>query len=73
MYSIFYTESTSSDFSDRIPNYTLCQRGANLINKYVRENGRGQFPNFPHVLVKTESSELQLINVDKNKLNSIYA
>lgn len=72
MYGIFYTESTASDFSDKIPHYAACQKASNAINKYVREYGRGTYPDFPHVLVTTESDELNFVNVDMQKLNRLY-
>jgi len=74
-FSIFYTESDSSDFSDKVANYTLCQRAANVINKYVFAFGRGRYKDdkgnvvaeFPHAYVQTENNEVELLNVDPNK------
>jgi len=72
-YSIFYTESSASDFSDRIPNFAACQKAANLVNKYVKEYGRGVYPNFPHVIVRTESEELELMHMTQSNVSKLYA
>ena len=71
-YSIFYTESQLGAFQNRIPKYVACQKASVLINKYVLKFGRGQYPNFPHILVENESDELQLINMERSKVNQIY-
>lgn len=72
MYMIFKTESTASDFSDRIPHFVACQKASNAINKYVRNFGRGEYPNFPHCIINTESDELNFVNIDMEKLTQIY-
>lgn len=66
-FSIFYTESEASDFQDKIANYTLVQKAANVINKYVFSFGRGKFPNFPHAYVYTEREGVNLVNIDPVK------
>lgn len=71
-YSIFYTESQLGAFQNRIPKYVACQRASVLINKYVLKYGRGQYPFFPHVVVESESDELQCINMDEDKVKQIY-
>lgn len=71
-YSIFYTEAQMGSFESRIPKYLACQKAAVLINKYVREYGRGEYPNFPHIVVQAESDDLELINMDKKKVEALY-
>lgn len=78
MYSIFYTESSSSDFSDKIPNYESCQKAAKLINKYVVHLGgvdsdayRKLYPNFPHIFVETKSKDLKFMNMKQSIIDEI--
>lgn len=79
IYMIFYTESNSDDFSDKIPKYYSCQKAAHLINSYVSYLGgvdsdayRSLYPNFPYIIVNTKSNTLELINIDKNVLRVVY-
>lgn len=72
-YSIFATESTAGDFSDKIPKYVPCQKAANFINRYVEELGgvdseryRSMYPNFPHILITNENDKLNFMNIDMN-------
>lgn len=78
-YCIFYTESEGSDFSDKIPKYSICQKGANLINRYVMKLGgvdsniyRSLYPNFPYVVINTKTSELNCINMDQKIVSTLY-
>lgn len=57
-YFVFYTESKIGTWEKKIPNYTLCQTASLYINEYVREHGRGEYPNFPHIIVETETERL---------------
>lgn len=70
-YSIFYTEAQLGSFASRIPKYVACQKAAILVNKYALEYGRGKYPNFPHIHVKNESDELDLINIDQAKMMAL--
>lgn len=67
-YLIFYTESQLGSFQERIPKYVACQKAAILVNKYVLAYGRGTYPLFPHIHVRNESDELDLINIDEKKM-----
>lgn len=71
-FSIFATESTAGDFSDKISKYVPCQKAANLINQYVAELGgvdsdiyRGMYPNFPYIMISNENDDLNLMNMDQ--------
>lgn len=70
-YSIFYTESQLGSFQSRIPKYVVCQKAAILVNKYVMKYGRGTYPNFPHIHIKAESDDLELINLEPTKVQLI--
>lgn len=61
-YFLFYTEASNESFQKKIANYSLCMNGQRLINKYVKLNGRGEYPVFPHVMVDTEKAELFAMN-----------
>lgn len=76
--SIFYTESSNSDFSNRIPRYATCQKAANTINAYVLDMGgvesveyRSCYPNFPHIYIKPQSDELEFMNMDKTRIDRL--
>ncbi len=66
-YFIFYTKSKEGSFEDKIPDYELCDQASRLTNAYVKINGRGEYPNFPHIIVDTEEEELKLKNMDREK------
>lgn len=77
-YSIFATQSTAGDFSDKIAQYVPCQKAANVINQYVLELGgvdderyKRLYPNFPHVLVTNSSNELHFMNMDIKLVNKL--
>lgn len=71
-YFIFYTESDFNDWSDRIPNYYECQKASHAVNKYVRKYGRGKYPDFPHIVVSTESNKSDTYNIDSDKIETLY-
>jgi len=57
-YFIFYTESLDGSFERKIPNYILCKQASHLINDYVKHLGRGNYPNFPHIIVDAERQKI---------------
>lgn len=85
--SIFYCEAHASDYSDKIPKYAACQKASNMINKYILkkiEEGRIKnpnytkddfmkecYPNFPHVIVRMESDQLEAMNMDQKIVNQL--
>ena len=62
-YFIFYTESMEDSFKKKIQNYKLCTKANRMINNYVHEHGRGEYPKFPHVVVDCENKELFAVNM----------
>lgn len=70
-YSIFYSESHSTNFSDKIPKYKDCQKAANLANQYVMKFGRGTYPNFPYALVQPESDGIETINMNEENIKTL--
>lgn len=70
-FSVFYTQSHSNDWEEKITKYDACQKASNLVNKYVITYGRGTYPNFPHVMVNNESDELDIMNMDEEKVMAI--
>lgn len=85
--SIFYVEAHASDWSDKIPKYAACQKASNLINKYIInqiDEGRTRnpnytkddlmkecYPDFPHVIVRMESDQLEAMNVKQDVINRL--
>jgi len=57
-YFIFYTESRLGSWQEKIPNYILCQTASMWINKHVSIEGKGQYPNFPHIIVDCLNQKL---------------
>jgi hypothetical protein len=66
-YFIFYTQSQMGDWNNKIPNYVLCRTGSKYINHYVKKHGRGEYPNFPHVIAETETERLIAQNMYENE------
>lgn len=78
-YSIFLTESFSSDFENKIPQFIPCQRASRIVNEYVKEFYGGTdspeykalFPNFPHAIITDESDQIHFMNMDFDKIKSL--
>lgn len=77
-FSIFATESTAGDFSDKISKYVPCQKAANLINQYVNELGgvdsdryRRMYPNFPHIIITNDNDDLNFMNMDQSIIDRL--
>ena len=70
-YYIFYTQTQKDSFENKIPNYETCIRASRYINAYVREYGRGAWPNFPHVVVDDENDKMTFQYTEKDKLLKI--
>lgn len=72
-YYIFLTFSREGQFQKKIPNYSLCVAASNLVNKYVKDNGKGRHKldpsydgqGFPYVIVNTTEQTLTAINMTK--------
>lgn len=69
-YFIFFTNSTEGGFKDKIPNYALCLAASRYINKYVKIYGRGDYPNFPHMIVDCEKEKLFAMNMSTKYLKN---
>lgn len=64
-YYIYYTQSKIGNFKSKIPNYLLCKKASDYINRYVRKNGRGDYPKFPYVVVDCQKETIKAINIKK--------
>lgn len=85
--SCFYNEANGSDWSEKIPKYSACQKASNLINNYVlniisesRKTNpnytkddfmRSCYPNFPHIIIRNDSDQLEAVNMDPKKINQL--
>jgi hypothetical protein len=73
LYYIYLTFTREGQFQKKIPNYSLCVAGSDLVNDYVKKYGRGKHKldpeyngqGFPYVKVDTENQTLTAINMDK--------
>lgn len=65
-YYIFYTLAQKNSFEKKIPHYELCETARNYINKYVRfhPEHKGNYPNFPHIVVDAMNEKLITQNID---------
>lgn len=70
-YYIFYTNVQEGSFKKKIPNYSMCEQASSLINRYVSNFGRGEYPDFPHIVVDTENNKIITQNCNKEKFNKI--
>ena len=70
-YFIFFTETRTGDWAKKIPNYQICKFATKFVNKYVRENGRGEYPKFPHLIVETETERLISQNMNPDKMSTV--
>jgi len=71
-YFIFYTNTQEGSFQKKLPNYSLCVAASNMVNKFVSKNGRGKWPNFPHVIVDTEKQKLIAMNFIESKKDTRF-
>lgn len=71
-YFIFKTNSKEGKFKEKIPNASLCIVASYMVNKYVKEHGRGSYAegcNFPYIFIDTDNEKLMAINMsNKNKI-----
>jgi len=67
-YYIFYTQSRKDKFKAKVPNYLMLQNASVLINKYVKMEGRGEYPYFPHLIIDTEQNKIKAVNISSDKL-----
>lgn len=63
-YFMFYSNSKVGGFQKKIPNYMLAHSASIYINKYVKAYGKGSYPNFPYIIVNSETEELYAINMN---------
>jgi len=70
-YFIFFTQSLMGSFEKKIPNYTCCQAAVTQINNYVKTYGKGDYPNFPYIVVDVQNEILTAQNIDYNKIKKI--
>ena len=55
-YSIFNINGKEGNGSDKIVNYVSFSNAVDTINEYVLMNGKGEYPNFPHIVIDNEKT-----------------
>lgn len=70
-YYIYYTKATNGHFSDKIPDFDLCNKLNNVMKYYRREFGQGTYPRFPHGIVVCDKEKIFLQNITKEELKWI--
>lgn len=68
-YYIFFTKVKKDGFEEKIPDYEMCELSCQMMNAYVKKNGKGVYPNFPFIHVDTDNDEMHAYNVDAAKMN----
>ena len=76
-YYLFYTQAREGAFKDKMPNYSICSGASDFINDYAREvirttGKKGEYPNFPYMVVDNETEEISAINIDPDYLHKGY-
>ena len=77
-FQIFLNEAIPSDFQEKIPQASVCQRASLVVNEYVRRLGgvdsptyKNLYPNFPQALVTDESNVVTFLNMDEDIIQSL--
>ncbi len=70
-YFIYYTQAKLGGFEKKMPNYWLCYGASQFVNKYVKTFGKGEYPNFPYMVVENETEEMYGINMPKASVDEI--
>jgi len=70
-YYIFLTNVVEGGFKAKIPCYSLCESASKLINRYVKKHGKGEYPDFPHIVVDTQNMKLIAQNCNKEFLEEV--
>lgn len=68
-YYIFYNlGSGAKNFDDKIPVHNILENASRMINAYVTEFGKGEYPYFPHFVVDVENQSMVAQNIQKSDL-----
>lgn len=62
---LFYTQGDEKSFSNKINNVELIIKCRRFINEYVKQNGKGTYPKFPHLKIDMIDNKVTLININK--------
>lgn len=72
-HSIFFSGGSGGKFHPETDNYLCCEQARISINKYVRAYGKGQYPNFPHMVVERNNDRvIHNENIDKAKMLALH-
>ena len=70
-YHIFLTMAQEGSFDRKIPNSHYCITASNYVNNYVARKGRGEYPNFPYMVVDIEKQSINGYNMDATAFENI--
>jgi len=72
-FALFYTAGDEDGFktAKKMPSVSDVAQCSQLVNKYVKEHGRGEYKNlsFPFAFIDTEEETIKLINMDKAEVS----
>jgi len=62
-YFVYFTQGTDKGFKEKIPNYVVLTAIRNVINRYVKNNGKGVYPTFPYMIFNNETEDVTKVNM----------
>ncbi len=70
-YFIFYTQAKKNDFRDKISDYEPCFAACNLVRRYIKNYGKGTYPDFPYIHINNGSGKMSMVNMDQKKVEAM--
>ena len=70
-YFIFYTQAKKNDFREKVSDYEPCLAACNLVRKYVKNYGKGTYPDFPYIHINNANGEMSMVNMDQGKVEAM--
>lgn len=65
--SLFYTAGGVGQFKNRTDDPEVMEKLSEIVNNFVKKNGKGNYPNFPHVCIDFQSGTIQAFNLTNQK------
>lgn len=62
-YFIFLLNEAAGQFKAKIANFDLCLVASEEVNTYVRDHGKGDWPNFPYSRIDCGSQDIWLVHM----------
>lgn len=69
-YMVFYTQAVKQKFQDKLSNFEIVLNASAFVNKYVEQQGLGEYPIFPYVCVNNKTGDLTAVNFKQEWVNN---